>query len=101
METIGPTAAKVTPIITGRQMPNQDVRPRDWISVTMPQQNRSAEISMLTCSGGSLRARPTMSGTAMAPAYMTRTCCNPSAPRRASGNRSSTGWRDGWVMLVS
>ncbi|MCG3189284.1 MAG: hypothetical protein LKCHEGNO_01575 [Burkholderiaceae bacterium] len=48
--TIGPTAAKVTPIITGSRTPNQRVRPHDWISVTRPQQNRSAEISIATCS---------------------------------------------------
>ena len=34
--TIGPTAAKVTHIITGSLMP-------DWIRVTRPQQNRSAD----------------------------------------------------------
>ena len=45
-----PTAAKVTPIITGSLMPNQRVTPSDWISVTRPQQNRSAEISSATCS---------------------------------------------------
>ena len=50
--TLGPTDAKVTPshaqsrpvtpIITGSLTPNQRVKPSDWISVTMPQQNRSA-----------------------------------------------------------
>jgi hypothetical protein len=69
--TIGATDAKVTPIITGSLMPNHCVAPSDWISVTRPQQNRSAEISMATCSGLSLSARPTMSGTATAPAYIT------------------------------
>ena len=48
--TIGPTAAKVTPIITGSLMPKYP-KPSDWISVTRPQQNRSAEISRATCSG--------------------------------------------------
>ena len=75
--TIGPTAAKVTPIITGRRMPNHCVAPQNWISVTRPQQKRSAEISIATCSGVRCRARPTISGTAMAPAYMTSTCCRP------------------------
>ena len=74
MATIGATAAKVTPIITGSLMPNYFGAPSDWISMTRPQQNRSAEISMATCSGLNLSARPTMSGTATAPAYITSTC---------------------------
>ena len=74
MATMGATAAKVTPIITGSLLPNYCVPPSDWISVTRPQQNRSAEISMATCSGLNLSARPTMSGTAAAPAYITSTC---------------------------
>ena len=74
MATMGPTAAKVTPIITGSLMPNHCVTPSAWISVAMPQQNRSAEISMATSCGLSLRARPTISGTATAPAYITSTC---------------------------
>ena len=45
--TIGPTEAKVTPIITGSRMPNRQM-PSDWISVTMPQANRSALISNAT-----------------------------------------------------
>ena len=89
--TIGPTAAKVTPIITGSLMPNQRVKPSDWISVTRPQQNRSAEISSATCSGVSLSARPTISGTAIAPAYITSTCCRPSAARRGAGRRLVDG----------
>jgi hypothetical protein len=44
--TMGATEAKVTPIITGSLMPNHWVAPSDWISVTRPQQNRSAEISI-------------------------------------------------------
>ena len=99
--TIGPTAAKVTPIITGSLMPNQRVMPRDWISVTMPQANRSAEISSATCSGVSLSARPTISGTAIAPAYITSTCCRPSAARRPVGSFSSTGWTAAVVIDVS
>ncbi len=72
--SIGATEANVTPIITGRRMPNHCVRPHDWISVTMPQQKRSAEISIDTCCGLSFNARPTISGTATAPAYITSTC---------------------------
>ncbi len=99
--TIGPTAAKVTPIITGNLMPNHLVMPRLWISVTMPQANRSADISSATCSGLSLSARPTISGTAMAPAYITSTCCRPSAARRPVGSFSSTGWTAVVVIAVS
>ena len=92
MATMGATEAKVTPIITGSLMPNHWVAPSDWISVTMPQQNRSAEISMATCSGLSFRARPTISGTATAPAYITSTCCRPNAVSLPVGSTSSTGW---------
>ena len=91
MEIMGATAAKVTPIITGSLMPNQRVAPRAWIRVTSPQTNRSAEISLATWSGVRLRARPTMSGTATAPAYITRTCCRPRAVSLPRGSRSSTG----------
>ena len=72
--TIGATAAKVTPIMTGNRMPNHCVAPSDWINVTTPQQNKSAEIKSATCSGGNLSARPMISGTATAPAYITSTC---------------------------
>ncbi len=44
MAIIGPTEAKVTPIITGRRMPNQRPSPNDWIIDTIPQAKRSAEI---------------------------------------------------------
>ena len=91
MASMGLTAAKVTPIITGRRMPKYLPIPRDWIRVTRPQQNRSALISAATCSGGSLRARPTISGTAMAPAYMTSTCCKPRVNSLPAGRISSTG----------
>ena len=91
MEIMGATAAKVTPIITGSLMPNQRVAPSAWISVTSPHTNRSAEISLATWSGVRLRARPTISGTATAPAYMTRTCCRPRAVSLPRGSRSSTG----------
>ncbi len=53
--------------------------PSDWISVTTPQANRSALISTATCSGVRLSARPMISGTATAPAYITSTCCSPRA----------------------
>src|SRR5690606_13674753 len=91
MATIGPTEAKVTPIITGSWMPNQRVIPRDWMIVATPQQKRSAEIKKATSSGASFNALPTISGTATAPAYMTRTCCRPSVAIRKGGSISSTG----------
>ena len=47
---------------------------------------QAAEISSATCSGESLSARPTMSGTATAPAYITSTCCKPSALSRPVGS---------------
>ena len=101
METIGATAANVTPIMTGNWMPNHRVMPSDWIRVTMPQQNRSAWISIVTCSGLSLRARPMISGTATAPAYMTSTCCRPSVVKRPVGSLSSTACTAVVVIVVS
>jgi hypothetical protein len=38
-----------------------------------------------------LQARPTMSGTATAPPYMTSTCCMPSVASLPAGSFSSTG----------
>ena len=98
MATMGATDAKVTPIITGRRMPNHWVAPKDWIKVTRPQQNKSAEIRKATSSGGSFSARPTMSGTATAPAYMTRTCWIPRAANRGAGRTSSTACVDDIVF---
>ena len=92
IDTIGPTEAKVTPIITGMRTPNQGVRPSDCRIDTTPQQKRSAEIRNATSSGGSCSARPMISGTAMAPAYMTSTCCRPSVKSFGAGSISSTGW---------
>ena len=92
IDTIGPTEAKVTPIITGMRTPNQGVKPSDCRIDTTPQQNRSAEIRKATSSGGSCSARPMISGTAMAPAYMTSTCCRPSVKSFGAGSISSTGW---------
>ena len=91
MATIGPTEAKVTPIITGSLMPNHWVAPRLWMIDTIPQTNRSAEIRKATSSGDSCSARPTISGTAMAPAYITSTCWKPSVTSLGAGRTSSTG----------
>src|SRR5690606_14361997 len=90
-----PTAAKVTPIITGSLMPNQRVAPKDWMMDTTPQTKRSAEIRKATCSGVSWRARPTMSGTATAPAYMTSTCWKPRVRSLPDGRISLTGCTGG------
>src|SRR3954449_10595716 len=89
IDSIGPTDAKVTPIITGRRMPTPG-KPRHCTSVASPQANRSALIRKATSSGGSFSARPMIRGTATAPAYITSTCCNPSASRRGTGKTSST-----------
>ena len=91
IDTIGPTEAKVTPIMTGMRTPNQGVRPSDCRIETTPQQKRSAEIRKATSSGGSCSARPMISGTAMAPAYMTSTCCRPRVKSLGAGSISSTG----------
>ena len=79
--TIGPTAAKVTPIMTGRRMPNFQT-PMLWIRVAMPQAKRSALIRNAICSWAACSAAPMISGTATAPAYMTSTCWRPSATSR-------------------
>ena len=44
--------------------------------------------------GGRLSARPMISGTATAPAYITSTCCRPRVKRRGYGRTSSTGCTD-------
>ena len=48
MATMGPTAAKVTPIMTGIRMPKAGPSPSDCISVTTPATNRSALTSSAT-----------------------------------------------------
>ena len=73
MDSMGPTDAKVTPIMTGRRIPTPG-KPTHWIRVASPQANRSALIRNATSSGESLSARPRIRGTATAPAYITRTC---------------------------
>src|SRR3954452_21369231 len=90
IDSIGPTDAKVTPIITGSRMPTPG-KPRHCTSVASPQANRSALIRKATPSGGNLSARPMIRGTATAPAYITSTCWSPSASRRGTGKTSSTG----------
>ncbi|MNL27406.1 hypothetical protein D3C87_1489970 [compost metagenome] len=87
MAIIGATEANVTPIITGMRIPNFQ-KPMAWISVASPAANRSALIRNANWSLGSLSAPPTMSGTATVPAYITSTCCRPSASRRPEGSRS-------------
>ena len=61
-------------------------------SVAIPQANRSALMRKATSSGDNLRARPRMSGTATAPAYITSTCCSPKVSSFGTGRTSSTGW---------
>ena len=100
IETIGPTEAKVTPIITGMRTPNQGVTPSDCRIETTPQQNRSAEIRKATSSGGSCSTLPMISGTAMAPAYMTRTCWRPRVKSFGAGRISSTLWTLGSSSIM-
>jgi len=100
MTTMGLTAAKVTPIITGRRMPKRQM-PRAWMRVTTPQAKRSALIRRASWSLGSLRAPPTISGTATAPAYITSTCWIPSRESLPRGSISSTGWTPCVVLISS
>ena len=86
---IGPTAAKVTPCMSGRRTPNRQ-KPIDWTIVAMPATNRSALMRNAMSAELSPIALPTMSGTATAPAYIARTCCSPSGNSRASGGIEST-----------
>ena len=74
INTIGISAAKVQPRISGSRQPSHLPTPSDCTMVAAPQINRSALISKIMCSGGSPTALPTTSGTATAPAYITSTC---------------------------
>jgi hypothetical protein len=76
MATIGPTAAKVTPIITGSLMPNQRREAQRLDQRDQAAAEQVGRDQQATCSGLSLSARPTISGTATAPAYITSTCCS-------------------------
>src|SRR6478752_1864154 len=91
IDSIGPTEANVTPIITGNRIPTPG-KPIHCTSVAMPQANKSALIRKATSSGGNFNARPMIKGTATAPAYITNTCCRPSASSRGVGRIWSTGW---------
>ena len=77
ISTIGISAAKVQPWISGRRQPNHCLMPIDCTMVAAPQINKSALINKIICSAGKPTALPTTSGTATAPAYITSTCCNP------------------------
>jgi len=98
MWIMGPTGAKLTPMMTGSLMPNHWVAPRDWMMVAMPQANRSAAISRDTSCESRPSARPMIRGTATAPAYITSTCCSPRADNWPNGRISSTG---ATVLLMS
>src|SRR4029450_5079001 len=98
IDSMGLTEAKVTPIITGSRIPTP-VKPIHCTSVASPQANRSALIRKATSSGGSFSARPMIKGTATAPAYITSTCCRPSASSRGVGSIWSTGWRSVVVVM--
>ena len=91
IDSIGPTEAKVTPIITGRRMPtNGRSRTHCTTRREAAGEQVGADEEGDVLAARSFSARPMMSGTATAPAYMTRTCCSPSVRRRGAGNISST-----------
>ena len=64
---IGLTAVVVTPWMIGRRTPTFQ-KPTDWISVAMPQVNRSALIRWMVCSAVRPRPEAISSGTITAPA---------------------------------
>ena len=99
MAIIGPTEAKVTPIMTGMRIPNFQM-PNAWMSVARPAANKSALIRKAICSLGRCSAPPTMSGTATVPAYITNTCCNPNASRRPYATRSLVKSAVGAAMVL-
>jgi hypothetical protein len=94
MVIIGPTAANVTPCISGSRTPNRQ-KPTACTMVAMPATSRSAMIrcTMSDCSSrpAATIAPPTIRGTATAPAYIASTCCKASGTSRRSGGMSSTG----------
>ena len=90
MAIIGVTAAKVTDIITGRRIPIKRPIPIHCNNVTIPQQKRSELISIAIASFERPSRSPIISGTATAPAYMTRTCCRPSMISFPGDNMRST-----------
>ncbi len=89
MAIIGPTAAKVTPIITGMRMPKRQ-KPMACTSVAMPAASRSALMRKAMSAFERPSAPPTIRGTATVPAYITSTCCRLSAPQRMRGSFWST-----------
>ena len=76
MATMLPTAAKLAPIITGMRMPTGPI-PNDWTMVATPATSRSALIRKATSSRDSPAAWPMIKGTAIAPPYISSTCCRP------------------------
>src|SRR5580700_4212604 len=93
---IGLSTVNVAPATTGRRTPKTLPIPTLWITVAMPETNRSALTSSPMVDVGSPSAPPTMSGTATAPAYMMNRCCRPRTNRRGAGSTSSTGWTGGF-----
>src|SRR5271167_2468734 len=61
MDSIGPTEAKVTPIITGRRIPTPG-NPMLCTIVARPQANRSALIRKETCSWREVHCTPNDQG---------------------------------------
>ena len=91
MTIIGLSTVNVAPATTGMRTPKILPIPTLWITVAMPETNRSALTSSPMVVAGSPSAPPTMSGTATAPAYMMNRCCKPRMNSRGAGRTSSTG----------
>ncbi|MNN05159.1 hypothetical protein D3C81_1179120 [compost metagenome] len=99
MATMLPTAAKLAPIITGMRIPTGPI-PNDWMMVATPATSRSALIRNATSSRDKPAAWPMISGTAIAPPYISSTCCRPTriSWNRGRGSRGGAmgmyAWRD-------
>ncbi|MCY1207010.1 hypothetical protein D9M72_185940 [compost metagenome] len=84
-----PTKAKLVPITHGMRIPTGPM-PLHWMMVTMPEPSRAAFTSAMTWSGGSFRAPPMTSGTAMMPPRAASRCWSASKNVVSRGGRSST-----------
>lgn len=85
MTIIGFSTVNVAPATTGNRTPNSLVIPADWMIVAMPQTSRSALTRMAISRELKPIAAPTISGTAMAPAYIMKSCCKPKAANSGNG----------------
>src|SRR5699024_2689157 len=84
------TLAKETPCTSGSCEPKNG-SPTVCRRVAKPPMNKHEAISRLMPVESSPAAFPTISGTAMMPPYMVRTCCSPYAKLAPTPSRSSSG----------